>query len=30
MDVGNKNIFRDKLDVKKIEPSLKSKVGQKV
>jgi hypothetical protein len=30
MDVGSKNLFRDRLDAKKIELSLKSKVGQKV
>jgi hypothetical protein len=29
MDVGSKNLFRDKLDPRNSEPSLKTKVGQK-
>jgi len=29
MDVGSKNLFRDKLDARKFEPNLKTKVGQK-
>jgi hypothetical protein len=29
MDVGNENLFRDKLDAKNSKPSSKTKVGQK-